>query len=99
MITKLNVRVPILHIEKNKYLIGNNKCNCSLKGDAVLIRVGGGYERFENYMTSNHDSFQLILVSHMESNKWTLEEVIQKIMKGETIRTNISTKWNMKLTL
>ena len=88
-----------MHIEKNKYLIGNNKCNCSLKGDAVLIRVGGGYVRFENYMSSNHESFQLILVSHMESNKWTLEQVIQKILKGEMIRTNISTKWNMKLTL
>lgn len=31
LIYMLNVRVPILHIEKNMYLIGTNRCTCSLK--------------------------------------------------------------------
>jgi len=54
LIRMLNVRVPVMHIEKNMYLIGSNRCNCSLKADAVLVRVGGGYERFENYLGANH---------------------------------------------
>ena len=57
LMKQLDVRVPILHIEKNMYLIGSKRCNCSLKGDTVLVRVGGGYERFEKYVASNHYQF------------------------------------------
>ena len=54
LIKHLNVRIPIIYIEKNKYLLGSNRCTFSLKRDEVLIRVGGGYERFEKYLASNH---------------------------------------------
>lgn len=68
LIKELNVRVPIVHIEKNKYLIGCNRCHCSLKGDKVLIRVGGGYERFEDYIKNNHNQFEEVLATHMKNN-------------------------------
>ena len=57
LIMMLNVRVPVMHIEKNMNLIERELEELevtdatvrSLKGDAVLVRVEGGYERFENY--------------------------------------------------
>ena len=96
LIKKLNVRVPIVHIEKNKYLIGSNRCHCSLKGDQVLIRVGGGYERLEEYISSNHDQFAEVLVTHMKNNEWTLNKVLEKLIKGEKIKTSMSATWTMK---
>ena len=85
-----------MYVEKNMYLIGSNRCNCTLKGDVVLVRVGGGYERFEKYVASNHYHFQLILVTHMKNNELTLEKVIEKLKTGEKLKTTLTTKWNIK---
>tara|TARA_B110000305_G_C19019143_1_gene438484 strand:+ start:77 stop:400 length:324 start_codon:yes stop_codon:yes gene_type:complete len=78
------------------YLIGSNRCNCTLKNDLVLVRVGGGYEHFEKYVASNHYQFQLILVTHMKNNNLSLEQVIEKLRRGEKLATNLGTKWNIK---
>ena len=94
LIVDLNVRVPVVHIEKNMYLIGSSRCTCTLKVEAVLVRVGGGYERFETYLAANHLQFQLILATHMKNNNWTLEQVVQKLIKGEKIKTNLGAKWD-----
>ena len=96
LVNELNVRVPILHIEKNMYLIGSNRCNCQLKGDKVLVRVGGGYENFEKYVASNHYQFQLILVTHMKNSNLNLDQVAEKLKNGEKLTTNLGTKWNIK---
>ena len=78
----MDVRIPIVHIEKNKYLIGCNRCNCSLKGDQVLIRVGGGYQRFEEFINSNQKQMEEVLVTHMKNNQWSLPQVLEKLIKG-----------------
>lgn len=95
LIQELRIRVPILHIEKNKYLIGSNRCNCSLKGDVVLVRVGGGYERLDKYLAANRDQFELTLVTHMSNNEWTLDQVVEKLLKGERIKTDFVAKRNI----
>ena len=64
----------------------------------VLVRVGGGYERFEKYLASNHDQFGTTLVTHMTNNEWTLNQVVEKLIKGERIKTNLVAKRNIQLT-
>ena len=49
-----NITIPIVFISGNLYLIGSNRCNCELRGDVPMIRVGGGYQRFEDYIPKNH---------------------------------------------
>ena len=85
-----------MYVEKNMYGGGGGGGNCTLKGDVVLVRVGGGYERFEKYVASNHYHFQLILVTHMKNNELTLEKVIEKLKTGEKLKTTLTTKWNIK---
>jgi len=45
-IQALDVKIPIVNIKDNLFLIGPNRCNCELRKDTVMIRVGGGYQRF-----------------------------------------------------
>ena len=47
IIKELKVKVPIVHIKDRQYLIGLNKCSCEIRGNNVMIRVGGGYETFK----------------------------------------------------
>lgn len=53
----LELTIPIKHIRGKLYLIGSSKTNCELKGEQLLIRTGGGYERFDEYVPSNHRYF------------------------------------------
>ena len=37
------VKVPVVWIKGNLYLVGNQRLNCEVKADKLLVRVGGGY--------------------------------------------------------
>jgi hypothetical protein len=52
------VKIPVVHISDSNYLIGVNKCLCELRGDKVMIRIGGGYESFGEYLHKNEMHFQ-----------------------------------------
>lgn len=53
----LGITIPVQHIKGKLYLIGSCKNTCELKGEQLLIRTGGGYERFDEYVPSNHRYF------------------------------------------
>jgi hypothetical protein len=53
LIIELNIKVPIIHIKDHLYHIGTNRCLCELRGNNVMIRVGGGYEKFSVYIIKN----------------------------------------------
>lgn len=42
-----DIKIPIAFIKDNLYLIGSNRLNCEMKGDICMVRVGGGYQRFD----------------------------------------------------
>jgi len=43
LIKLLGITVPIVFISGSLYLIGPHRCNCELRSDVAMIRVGGGY--------------------------------------------------------
>ena len=45
-ITENNITIPIIWIKKDLYLIGSARLSCELKRDSLMLRVGGGYEKF-----------------------------------------------------
>ena len=77
LIKELNVRVPIVHIKGSQYLIGLNKCLCEIRGNIVMIRVGGGYESFKSYISKNYKYFERMLAIMMFKSDYTIEKVVE----------------------
>ena len=48
-----NIKSPVEWIKGNNYLIGTQKSICELKVENVVVRSGGGYERFESMVPKN----------------------------------------------
>ena len=65
LINKLNIRVPIVHIRAGVYLVGSQKVNLEQKFNHVMVRVGGGTERFDQYMPKHHRKFEKQLVQYI----------------------------------
>lgn len=38
--------IPLVKVGKEKYLLGTEIKNLSLKGDKLVVRIGGGFEDF-----------------------------------------------------
>ena len=50
-IKSLGIKVPVVWIKGNLYLIGSQRLNCELRADQLVVRVGGGYQLFEEYVS------------------------------------------------
>jgi len=62
IIAEKDITIPVVHIKDYLYLIGSNRCTCELKQDNVIVRLGGGNERFDSYVPYNHRLFERNLV-------------------------------------
>jgi hypothetical protein len=52
-----NISIPITHINERQYLIGPEKKNCHMKNDTPYVTVGGGVERFDEFVPRNQRKF------------------------------------------
>lgn len=50
-----------------------------------MLRVGGGYEKFDDYVPKNHRFFQRMLVVHMIKSGESLEAVVDNLIIGKRI--------------
>ena len=50
LIKQFNIRMPIKMIEDGKYLIGTRIVKANLEMNTVMVRVGGGYREFFEYI-------------------------------------------------
>jgi len=78
--------IPVQNIRGTLYLIGTNRCNCELKFDSALVRVGGGVQRLDKYISDTDLSCKRTLAKHMIRGDMSLEQVCDKLMKGEKIK-------------
>ena len=51
-----------------------------------MLRVGGGYEPFQEYIVHNEGYFMRQLIIQIIKSQQTLDEVIQALLKGQKIR-------------
>ena len=51
-----------------------------------MIRVGGGYEPFQEYLIYNQNYFQRMIIVHMIKSGLGIDQVISMLLKGERIR-------------
>ena len=81
--------IPILHIKDRLYLIGHNRMTCNLINDNLMVRVGGGYEKFIDYVPKNHRYFERSLVVHMIKSGESLEGVVDALYNGRKLKNLI----------
>ena len=86
LMEELDVRIPIVPIKDRLYLIGSNRVTCSLKNENLILRVGGGFQRFEDYVPENQRYFQRTLVVHMIKSGESLESVVDNLILGKRIK-------------
>ena len=68
LINKHGFTLPIIRITQGRYLLGTESKAVLLKGNVCMVRVGGGFEKLEEYIGRSQD---------MECEK------IRKIMREE----------------
>lgn len=85
-IVQYHLMIPVVHIKDRLYLIGCNRMTCELTRDQLMVRVGGGYERFEEYVPNQHRYFMRMLVVHMIKSGESLEWVIEQLIAGKRIK-------------
>lgn len=56
ILQRLYITIPIVHIKNTLYLVGLTRIHIELKAGHVIANIGGGYERFEEYITYHHKS-------------------------------------------
>jgi len=59
-----------------------HKVLCLLRGNQVILRVGGGYENFKTYIQKNKKYFERMLVILMIKSGESLEFVINALISG-----------------
>lgn len=55
-----------------------------------MVRVGGGTERFDQYMPKHHRKFEKQLVQYMQLSETDLKSVVDKIVTGQKIKKNLT---------
>lgn len=50
LIKQFNIRMPIKMIEDGKYMFGTRIVKANLEMNSVMVRVGGGYREFHEYV-------------------------------------------------
>ena len=50
LIKQYNIRMPIKMIEEGKYMFGTRIVRANLEMNTVMVRVGGGYREFYEYI-------------------------------------------------
>ena len=68
-------------IEDGKYLIGTRAISANLEGDSVMVRVGGGYRHFHQYIKCEEAELRR-LQQKIEQTGLTREQLIAQMLKS-----------------
>eukprot|EP00347_Sterkiella_histriomuscorum_P001325 403372467 len=56
IVFELDVQMPIVRVMQGRYLIGTDYKMLMIKNETCMVRVGGGWERLEEYILRNQDT-------------------------------------------
>lgn len=90
--TQQHITIPIIHIREKLYLIGSGRMTCDYRSDTAMVKVGGGYEKFEDYVAKSERYHQRRLVTYMINNQASLEWVVNQLIEGKSIQTGVSSQ-------
>lgn len=86
-IKELMITIPIVHIKGDLYLLGSERLNFkqNQNTDSLLVRVGGGYVKFEEHILKFSRYYQRMLVVYMIKSGESLEWVIEQLVNNKKI--------------
>ena len=91
LLKKQNVRIPVIHIKDNQYLVGSLKLNLELKNQTELMLVHRGLKKnLEKFLTLHEFKIMELLYSEVKETKSTLSNVCTRILKGMKLRSTRS---------
>lgn len=90
-IQELNITIPIDYIKGDLYLIGSDRLNIkqNSNNDSLMVRVGGGYVKFEEHFEKYDRYYQRMLVVHMIKSGESLEWVIEQLKANKKITNQL----------
>ncbi len=92
-----DVLIPIIRISEGFYLIGTEKKQVSIKGDSIMVRIGGGYEKIDQYI-SKRELDQLMKIKLMvEMRKISFKECIKQLLAKHTNDDKVFKNWEKSL--
>ena len=78
-INELLITIPIVHIKGDLFLVGSERLNFkqNTNNDSLMVRVGGGYVKFDEHIMKFARYYQRMLVVYMIKSGESLEWVIE----------------------
>lgn len=89
IISKHNIGIPVIKVKEGRYLFGTCKYTCTLKAGVVIVRIGGGYERLEEFLLQNQETQAKALISYMNKCQESLDWVLNELLEGRKIKIDI----------
>ena len=84
MIKEYNIRMPIKIIESgkqfNKYLMGTKIVHANLD-ETVMVRVGGGYREFKEYLKCEEVELRR-LQKKVEQSGLSLDQIVRRMLNA-----------------
>ena len=81
LIKELNIRMPIKMIEEGKYMIGTRIVMANLEMKTVMVRVGGGYREFKEYVKCEELELRRLKLK-IEQTGLTLDQLVRKMLNA-----------------
>lgn len=81
LIKELNIRMPIKMIEDGKYMFGTRIVKANLEMRTVMVRVGGGYREFKEYVKCEDLELRRLQLK-IEQTGLTLDQLVRKMLNA-----------------
>ena len=81
VVNKQDVKVPIIRMQAGKYLIGTESKLLIIKGQSVMVRIGGGFERLDEYLKRNEVNELEKIKKLMTDKKKTFNQVMVDLLR------------------
>lgn len=81
LIKELNIRMPIRMIEPGMYMFGTRIVKANLEMHTVMVRVGGGYREFKEYVKCEDLELRRIQLK-IEQTGLTLDQLVRKMLNA-----------------
>jgi hypothetical protein len=94
LINEMNIRIPVMHIKDKLYLIGHKRLNAEIRGNDVMLRIGGGYEKFSEHIPHNQRYYERQLVVYMIKSGESLEQIINYLFNDKRVPNLIQDQMN-----
>ena len=81
LIKQFNIRMPIKLIEDGKYMFGTRIVKANLDMNSVMVRVGGGYREFHEYIKCEDIELRRLQIK-IEQTGLTLDQLVVRMLNA-----------------